>query len=142
MELAEVVKVCTKCGLEKPRMEFYRRSGASDGLRSHCKSCVSVWGKENTEARRESWRRYRRKQYLSETYGISEAEYDVMFERQHGLCAICGKPGRARGLHVDHDHETGAVRGLLCHPCNSGMGMLGDDPKLLASAIEYLTSRT
>lgn len=138
VELAEGTKVCTKCGLEKSRNEFYRRSGALDGLRSHCKACVSAWGKENTEARRQSWRRYRRKKYLSDAYGLTEERYLEMLEAQDGLCAICGKPGRSRGLHVDHDHSTGAVRGLLCHPCNSGMGMFGDDPEVLASAIKYL----
>jgi hypothetical protein len=74
-------------------------------------------------------------------YGITEADYAVLFERQSGRCAVCrtDKPGgMGNRLHVDHDHVTGKVRGLLCHHCNSGLGNLRDDILRLKAAIAYL----
>lgn len=77
-------------------------------------------------------------------YGITVAEYDAMLRAQRGGCAICGTTvvGRRR-VHwcIDHDHETGEVRGLLCSLCNTGVGSLGDDPVLLRKAVDYLEGK-
>lgn len=70
-------------------------------------------------------------------YGITAEDYDHMFAEQNGLCAICGRPD-SRALSVDHDHETGKVRGLLCSKCNFLLGYADDDPEILTRAIEYL----
>lgn len=73
--------------------------------------------------------------------GTSEAEYAAMLEAQSGVCAICGtseSDARKGVLDVDHDHQTGRIRGLLCSACNTAIGLLRDDPVLLASAIRYL----
>ena len=79
---------------------------------------------------------------LKKTYGISHEDYDRMLEAQGGGCAICGatdsRTGRSDYLYVDHCHETGQVRGLLCGPCNSGIGYLGDSIDNLEAAIKYL----
>lgn len=86
----------------------------------------------------------RRNYQLQWMYGISEQDYDRMFQGQGGLCAICGHPeskGRGAGagrLCVDHCHTTGVVRGLLCTLCNSAIGKLRDDPAILRNAIAYL----
>lgn len=73
---------------------------------------------------------------------ITLEEYDAMLEAQGGGCAICGATesghGRTRNLCVDHDHTTGAVRALLCHGCNGGLGHFKDDPDRMLAAIEYL----
>jgi hypothetical protein len=69
-------------------------------------------------------------------YGISLEDYDVMFERQGGACAICKRTGVT--LCVDHCHLTGEVRGLLCIRCNSAIGFCSDDPAVLLAAAEYL----
>ena len=69
-------------------------------------------------------------------YGISLEDYDVMFERQGGACAICKRTGVT--LCVDHCHLTGEVRGLLCIRCNSAIGFCSDDPALLQAAAAYL----
>ena len=67
-----------------------------------------------------------------------------MYEQQNGVCAICGKPetkvqyGKIQPLTVDHNHETGKVRGLLCFNCNIAIGKLKDDIVLLEKAIDYL----
>lgn len=77
---------------------------------------------------------------LKREYGLTENEYWNMFRSQEGRCAICPHapaPGEEK-LAVDHDHVTGAVRGLLCRPCNSGIGMLGDSYERVNKAAEYL----
>lgn len=81
-------------------------------------------------------------------YGVSIDAYQEMLVAQHGVCAICEKPetaksswskhGEARWLCVDHDHATGAIRGLLCNACNHALGHMHDDPSLLRRAADYL----
>ena len=77
---------------------------------------------------------------LKRRYGITVADYKVMFENQKGLCAICEQhqDNFKRRFCVDHCHDTGIVRGLLCDNCNSGIGKLGDDIDYLKAAIMYL----
>lgn len=72
-------------------------------------------------------------------FGIGLAEYDALFKAQRGVCAICNKQSDKK-LAVDHDHDTGEVRGLLCGACNRGIGLLKDDAQILHKAIEYLKS--
>jgi hypothetical protein len=84
---------------------------------------------------------YLRKWRLREKYDMTEGEYDALVERQDGRCAICAERPDDR-LHVDHDHDTGAVRGLLCRNCNIGLGYYADDPDRMASAAFYLISHT
>ena len=86
-----------------------------------------------------------RESKLANEYGMSLAEYDDLFDQQQGRCAICNQPetakGRAGGLRsltVDHCHDSGLIRGLLCSRCNAALGLLRDDPTILLSAIDYL----
>ncbi|MDX6744276.1 endonuclease domain-containing protein [Actinocorallia sp. A-T 12471] len=79
----------------------------------------------------------RREYKLRHKYGVSEPWVDGLSRLQHGRCAICME---APITHVDHDHGTGVFRGLLCTGCNSGMGMLGDDPEVVRSAAFYCTA--
>lgn len=76
-------------------------------------------------------------------YGITSNQYDALLVAQAGLCAICKRPEKARSkkfLAVDHDHNTGEIRGLLCHKCNAGLGHFDEDSDLLADALAYLLS--
>jgi hypothetical protein len=73
-------------------------------------------------------------------YGMTIEEFDQMREDQNGLCAVCKFPHAE--LHIDHDHETGRIRGLLCNKCNLGIGFMRDDPEVLQAAINYLTNGT
>lgn len=76
---------------------------------------------------------------LKERYGITLEQYNEMLDRQGGRCAICFRPPASRKkLGVDHDHKTGAVRGLLCDYCNRGIAAFGDDVECLERAIDYL----
>lgn len=75
-------------------------------------------------------------------YGISPEQYEAMMTAQGGRCAICGTTewkGKTSRPHTDHDHLTGAFRGILCDGCNLGLGKFGDDPMRLAAAVVYLT---
>ena len=78
--------------------------------------------------------------YLMRTYGITKEAYDTMMTLQNGVCAICeGRYDDKKKLAIDHCHDTGTIRGLLCNKCNRGLGMFEDDPTLLNKAVEYLT---
>lgn len=83
----------------------------------------------------------RRERDIWQKYKLTPEQFDELLERQKGGCAICDiqfdmiEPWQ---LHVDHDHVTGAVRGLLCHSCNTAIGLLGDDRAVLQRAIDYL----
>lgn len=78
---------------------------------------------------------------LMREYGITPEDFNMMHENQKGLCAICNKPELVKAnLAVDHDHNTGKVRGLLCSTCNHALGAFGDSVELLHKAIAYLES--
>lgn len=87
-----------------------------------------------------------RKGNLKTIFGISVEDYDRLFEFQNGLCAICGKPesailfGKPKRLAIDHDHDSGQVRGLLCSRCNTAIGLMNDDVDILEKAQDYLLS--
>ncbi|MFG2798996.1 endonuclease VII domain-containing protein [Streptomyces pseudovenezuelae] len=113
-------KRCPQCGDVKPHGEWERNKSSSDGWASYCRTC-------RAERNRAS--------YFMRKYGITEARRDEMVASQMGLCVICLK---APAVHVDHCHKTGRVRGVLCFNCNSGLGLLGDDPEAMYRAADYL----
>ena len=91
--------------------------------------------RNDTPAAKRAQRRYR----LKTQYNLTLEDYEAMHEAQGGGCAICGEAeDTGRLLAVDHDHETGLVRGLLCTRCNTGLGLFRDNPDLLDAAREYL----
>lgn len=108
----------------------YRRSRDQSGD-SHSQK----WRQNNPEKNR----RY----YLKSQYGLTLEQYDSLLNKQCGLCAICrGKePGRGKFFHVDHDHVTGKVRGLLCQNCNLMIGHALDSAAVLQAAVKYLVGR-
>mgnify|MGYP001590153265 FL=1 len=76
---------------------------------------------------------------LKRDYGITLDQYNSMLTSQSGVCAACkGPPGGKGTYHVDHDHRTGKIRGLLCHNCNASLGMVNDDASRLRLLIRYL----
>lgn len=82
---------------------------------------------------------YRRDWYLRKKFGIGLNEYNDLVELQSGLCAICRRPPNGQGkLHVDHDHVTNVVRGLLCFSCNVAIGYLREDKETIKRMIDYL----
>lgn len=93
------------------------------------------WEENNKEKNKE----VKRKSYLKRKYGLSIEDYNDMFVKQKGCCAICGRhQSKIKGiLNVDHDHLTGCIRGLLCTKCNSFIGYIYEDPKVLHKIVNY-----
>lgn len=118
-------KTCARCRARKPLSGFHKNKGKPDGLSPTCKIC-----------RADIERRYKYK----ERYGITPEQFDKLLKKQKGKCATCGLPARDRHgrFHVDHDHETGTVRGLLCYQCNIVLGLVKDDPKVLRNLATYV----
>jgi hypothetical protein len=140
------MKTCCYCHEDKLETEFYHLRSRPDGLASFCKSCgvkkASEWNETHRDKARESQKRYRLKNsspdaHRLRTYKLEPGMYDVLFDDQMGLCAICLRPSYMP-LVVDHDHTTGHVRALLCSNCNSGLGMFGDDNARIKRAAQYL----
>lgn len=96
----------------------------------------------NTQRWKDANRQRLREYNLVRLYKITLAEYDALLAAQGGVCAICeGPPAVRDNFHVDHEHATGVVRGLLCHHCNIAIGGLKDSPELLEKAAAYLRSK-
>jgi hypothetical protein len=139
-------KMCTVCKVAKPFEDFYDGYKAKKQRdvtnkkypHSRCKECdharVKIYHKDNKA-------KVTKRQLISHRrrlYGLNEEEYNNMILSQNNLCAICNKPSD-KTLHIDHDHVTGRVRGLLCSNCNLGIGLLEEDLIVLNRAIEYLS---
>jgi hypothetical protein len=126
-------KWCPKCEQELPLEKFYARPERKDGRDGYCKACKnatsSAWSRKNAE-------RVRRNR-IKRSYGMDQEQFDLLLKSQMGRCAICSRELIER-IHVDHDHSTSIVRGLLCHSCNVGLGFFKDDVSILSNAIEYL----
>lgn len=95
---------------------------------------MAEWRRKNPERHASA----RRRSVLRSKDGLTLEEYDALLLKQGGACAICGQSPSLKALHVDHHHETGNVRGLLCNNCNRCLGLLKDDVAVLRSAIVYL----
>jgi hypothetical protein len=127
-----------QCGRCQAALTAETRAARSRHL---CKPCLTekttAWADEHPD----EWERHRRRSWLKRKYGITPEQYDALLVAQGGVCGVCvTPPADARGyrMHVDHDHHTGRVRGILCGPCNVGIGQLRDDPTILESAATYL----
>lgn len=133
-------EVCTMCNEDKPLDQFHAHKLGRNGVNSICKECAAHRSRERRQDPTVKEREHRQ-QALRRHPWLSPGQYDELLEAQNGGCAICGREradGNGRRLHVDHDHETLKVRGLLCYACNAGLGSFGDDPDLMFKAIEYL----
>ena len=133
-------KLCCDCNTEKDISEFNKQPDRKYGVAGRCRECQSIyhkqWYTKNKERMKE---RFRRNNYFSR-YNITIADYEKLLEKQNNCCAICySKTGSAnKRLAVDHNHQTGIIRGLLCDECNTGLGKFKDNPSLLTNAIAYL----
>lgn len=111
---------CITCREWIPGDRFVTDRSRSTGKASSCRPCASF---RSTACR----------------YGLTMSELQALFDKQSSTCLICERSGKK--LEVDHDHETGAVRGLLCSRCNKGLGQFCDDPSMLKRALAYLEDR-
>jgi len=153
-------QVCTICKKRMPFNAFHKNSRAKSGLQSRCRNCYRDWYNERykknpefRDKRRGHFGKFYQEKYpsrrqkhnddrLLRKYGITREEFDVMSKAQDDLCAICRRPplGKSR-LSVDHCHKSLEIRGLLCDPCNTGLGMFQDSPEILITAAAYLQQR-
>jgi len=120
-KVAVRVKHCIMCRQKKPLGQFAKSGWSEDGHSDICKKCT-------------------RGEYLRTEYGLSLEIYGKILDAQGGGCSICGKTPKQNGkrLAVDHNHKTGAIRGLLCTNCNLALGYLKDSPERCRRAAEYL----
>ena len=148
--MAADVLVCSKCGRRKDESAFPPSRGAGFVTRRRqCKACkkaqFDAWAAENPEhwktrdpeKHRQNNQKHWRSKGRANRYGVTQEAIEDQEALQKGRCAICGDDV---SLHVDHDADTGKVRGLLCGPCNRGIGMLKHDPDILMDAARYLGS--
>jgi len=133
---------CTVCKAEKALSEFPMRKTHRPGKPvSQCTACRVAYNKAYRVKNKEKFLAVERKSKLKITYGITPEQYNAMLNAQEGKCAICSakKPGgRTKMFFIDHCHNTGKIRGLLCMRCNTGLGLFLDNSKFLFNAISYL----
>lgn len=154
----EGLKYCRLCDSVKPLEKFPRNKGTKDGRYAYCSSCnnnkAQKWRERNPghraayhaanrdviSAKKREQRKdrtYARTRNLRERHKITLEEYEAMFAAQGGKCAINLKE-KIKVLQVDHDHDTGKIRGLLCGSCNRAIGLFGDDSERAVRAALYL----
>ena len=136
--LFQTERQCKTCRKWKDAdTEFYGRWG-------ECKECQVARSQAWILAHPEQTRTHRKRARFA-AYGITEEDFHAILADQDGTCAICNTIDPGRGTkngtaqwHIDHDHETGAVRGILCRRCNLAIGHFNDDPAMLDKAAAYL----
>ncbi|MBQ1076811.1 endonuclease VII domain-containing protein [Micromonospora sp. C31] len=129
METSPAVKICMTCTKAKDASCFYRDRHQPDGRDRRCKDCTRKYRKPYDALRT-----------VASKYGVSLAQYEEALEKQAGVCAICRQPPVRGVLVVDHCHESGLFRGLVCGAHNTGIGLLGDSLATLLRAGAYLES--
>ena len=139
------VKYCNKCEQSKPidRFGLFNRRGYGLRRQSYCKDCRTRMQTERDKANPIQKRAHSRRMKLKRKYGISPAEWQAQYLAQRKACAVCQKSlvGLSpQTVHVDHNHATGELRGILCGSCNVGLGSFRDDESTLMAAINYLKS--
>ena len=143
------MKTCQVCNRELELFEFPRGKQRVDGSYNYRPTCKDCTVEQNLDHYHNKGGKEKQKQRSFKNnlkkYGITPENYQELFKQQEGKCAICSSSEvsvarRSYNLFVDHDHETGKVRGLLCHHCNAGLGHFRDNEETLNKAIEYLNA--
>ena len=134
-EVPEGFAYCPSCEELKELVEFPRHRGAKNGRHTYCRPCHHRRTTESAIRHHGSTR----DKHLIRRYGLTSADVDVMVQEQGGVCALCKERAPE---HVDHDHLTGRVRGVLCSCCNQGLGSFRDRADILRNAIDYLERTT
>lgn len=147
MQYLASLKLCTKCDTYRPIDQFHKNKVSKDGRHNYCKACriayQKEWHKNNPTYHTDYINsNHGQSTNLFRKYGITKDQYNSMLAEQNGNCKICKTHYTKfkRDLHVDHCHQTGKVRGLLCVCCNTGLGKFKDSIELLQQAITYIQS--
>lgn len=123
---------------QRPKRKAYKKQWNEQN-----QAVITARQRARYKADPEKYSTYFRNRYVIRTYGITQQQYEEMFQQQGGVCGICGsqpdieRHGISR-LAIDHCHSTGKIRGLLCNNCNAGMGLIGDTAEHLKAALAYL----
>lgn len=130
------MKQCTKCKDLKSEEDFVKRKTGKNGLGSWCKPCCNLVIINSKEKKPDRYKNYN----LVYRFGITIEQYSQILEKQENKCKICKRHKNefTKSLIVDHCHDTGKIRGLLCDNCNRGLGQFKDSIESLNSALEYL----
>lgn len=136
-------KVCNHCNVKKDVSDFKKGKGYKDGIRPQCIECARKYNLQSFHKNKHKHPyNYEedKNRKLQRAYGISYQQYLEMLDAQDGKCAICGTEdtGKRKAFAVDHCHECGEVRGLLCSNCNTGIGNLREDIEIMERAIAYV----
>jgi hypothetical protein len=121
----------------KYHRDWHRRNPRTPKQHARMAELAKKWRQANPEKVRAK--------VFKQQHGVTRERADEMIAAQNGLCAICGGPPTDRRwgrLHVDHCHETGKIREMLCGCCNTALGFMKDDPNRLQAAIEYLAKHS
>lgn len=137
-------KHCSGCGECKPVAHFTPSAYTKDGYLPECKACMRVYYAERRSdpVVRAACADSNRKAHYRRKYGITVEQYEAMLDTQGGACAICGvsRAESERRFAVDHCHDSGRVRGILCDHCNRLLSRMERDPDWLARAREYMAA--
>ena len=134
-------KICSSCKEAKYLKDFSKNKSRPDGHHTQCKLCRSKY-KPSEESRKKNNERLRIWNRFKAT-GFTQEDFESKLAEQGGKCAICETTDSgSMAFHADHDHKTGQKRGVLCHKCNTGLGLLKDDINILCSAINYINHYT
>jgi len=140
MSEEEQKKKCSKCGRMLDRSEFYKDRSTNSGLGYRCKLCVS----ERAKNQKSYLKKYHREYNLKKKYGLDETAFEDILKAQNYSCAICGEKkisySESSYLNwcVDHCHNSGKIRGILCFPCNLALSHLKDSSVVAEAAARYL----
>ena len=135
-------KICSRCREVKPLTEYHnkKRGNGKPGKCSRCRSCEGEVKKLKYDPVKQ------REKMLKQNFNMTSEVYEEMLRVQKESCAICGTTdfnySRGKRPHIDHCHQTGKIRGLLCGHCNIGLGQFFDNVALLEKAIVYLNCAT
>ena len=136
------MKLCKRCGEEKDLSEFYRYQKSPDGRQFYCKKCLGDEQKSWHQRNPEKARLKQRINNLKVRFGLTIQEYNELGESQGWKCAICGNAGIERNpLCIDHCHDSGKVRGLLCRQCNQALGLIKENVTSAKALVEYIRNR-
>ena len=168
ISLPSIERVCLDCHVVKPVSEFHGKGKTAKGIKkyqSYCRPCANK--RRRVREKNDPLFNDKRKKYMKKAndkrtpeqrkkepsyssyfkdikkiYGLTKEEYQALLTLQNNSCAICQvnftKRGTKRKPHIDHDHVTGRIRGVLCGPCNMGIGQLKDSIDIIESALKYL----
>lgn len=153
-------KLCSKCKIQKDESCFGIKPALYDGLNLWCKTCAnkaSIKYRANLTPEKKAKIRFHQREYKNSIkgklrgrdwaykrkFGITLDQYNAMFQKQNGNCLICevNQSILKYKLHIDHNHKTNKVRGLLCAECNRALGLMKDDLNIIMRAFNYIKEK-